>query len=115
MSKDFHIAIIGPRTTVAHFQALGVTVLPAETETDAVAIIKKLKQETNTPADKSYAVILVIDYLLKNLPADEYRQLTIGSLPAILTIPALGEATGAGLDRLKDLAKRAIGSDIGNI
>ena len=115
MSQNFHIAIIGPTTIIAHFQALGVTVLPAETETETVNIIKQLKKDTATGENKSYAVILVIDYLLKNLPADEYRQLTIGSLPAILTIPALGEASEAGLDRLKDLAKRAIGSDIGNI
>ncbi len=112
--KNYHIAIIGPENVIGNFKALGLETFPINQTTEALETIKQLKKTTAEGSNK-YAVIFIIDSLLKNLNEEEKNKISGGSLPAILTIPALGSDSKAGLEKLKRLTERAIGSDISNI
>jgi len=114
MKDKYHIGIIGPENVIGNFKALGLDIFSATKPNEAIEILKNIKKNT-AEGQKSYAIIFVIDSLLENLTDEEKSKITTGSLPAILTIPSLDSTEGIGLEKLKKLAERAIGSDVGNI
>lgn len=114
---NYRIAIVGPRETVAAFSLLGVDVVPVTTGHEAVAALFKLKrtmQEDRGIQRNTYAVVFITEDFAAVISPDDERKLQRGALPAIIPLPSIHEADGAsyGLQRLKRIVERAIGSDI---
>lgn len=113
----YRIAIVGPRETVAAFSLLGVDVVPVSTGPEAVAALYKLKRAMRDDRGiqrNVYAVVFITEDLAAGISQDDERKLQRGALPAIIPLPSIHEAGGAsyGLQRLKRIVERAIGSDI---
>lgn len=106
------IAIIGPKKVTAGFRALGVSVFNAENGDQALEHLQSIKKNTETDSEESFAVVILIEKLLKEIPADEYEKVGSGALPAIVVLPGVEGATGEGIAKLRRLAERAAGSDI---
>lgn len=111
--KNYTIAMIGPHDLVSGFRALGAHIFNAENGADALNEIKKIKKITESEEDETrYAVVFVIDSLVRDIPDDEYQKATEGALPSVITIPGLNADKEAGSRKLRQLTEKAIGSDI---
>lgn len=114
MNKDYKLAIIGSKDACIGFHALGLTVRYASTADEAVEVIQDLKsqkQEGNENASK-FAIIFVAEDVYKNIDRETYLKLTKNALPAITPIPEITGSTGFGLERLKSIVERAVGTNI---
>jgi len=110
------IAIIGSWEAVAGFALLGVDVVPVTTPKEAVEELFRLKKETQ-PDDQgvernTYAIVFITEDLASGLTPDDEKKLARGALPAIIPLPSHKGSTGYGLQRLKRIVERAVGSDI---
>ena len=111
---NYKTAIIGPKDVISGFKALGVVPFSAENGEGVLEIIKNIKKgvsEGNDSAEK-FAVVIIIESIANQIPANEFEKVFRGALPAILTLPGLEGSSGAGVAKLKSLAERAVGSDI---
>jgi len=114
LHNNYTIALVGPEDMTSGFKAFGIDIFPAESADDALAHIKNIRaqavsEDTNT---KRYGIIMVIDSLLADIPADEYERISRGALPSLLAIPGITSETDAGTQKLRAMAEKAIGSDI---
>ncbi len=111
---SYKTAIIGPKDVISGFKALGVVPFNAEDGEEALEIIKNIKKgisEESSTIEK-FAVVIIIESIANQIPANEFEKVSRGALPAILTLPGLEGSTGAGVAKLKSLAERAVGSNI---
>ena len=113
----YRIAIVGPRETVAAFSLLGVDVVPVSTGAEAVAALFKLKRSMRDDKGiqrNTYAVVFITEDFAATISPDDEKKLQRGALPAIIPLPSSHEADGTsyGLQRIKRIVERAIGSDI---
>lgn len=100
------IAAIGPKNLIFGLKAFGIEVFFANSSEDALKILKDIKS-----AGK-HGVILIIKDLLDKISKEEYKKIHSDHLPVILTIPGLKSDDKDYLLKLKNLAERAVGSDI---
>ena len=112
----YKTAIVGSRDAIAGFSLLGVDIVPVESPTEAVEQLLKLKKEKR--ADErgievnTYAIIFITEDLAEGISPDDEKKLSRGALPAIIPLPSHQGSTGYGLQRLKRIVERAVGSDI---
>lgn len=99
------IAVIGKTEIVSLFRAVGVVVYPAESPEEARDALAAVLKEG------AYGVVFITEDFLAEL-GDAMRVLEGKPLPAVLGIPAPFGETEIGQEKLKNLAVRAIGSDI---
>lgn len=61
-----------------------------------------------------YGVVFITEDLAATISQDDERKLQRGALPAIIPLPSIHtpDGTSYGLQRLKRIVERAIGSDI---
>ena len=112
----YKIAMIGSRETIGGFAMLGVDTVPAENTEEAVVHLFRLRKET-APDEAGiernvYAIIFITEDLASGISPDDEKKLARGALPAIIPLPSDRGSTGYGLDRLKRIVERAVGSDI---
>lgn len=111
--SDYKIAIIGPLDTVSGFKALGVDSFPAQTAEEALTQLKQIKEQTVNPDSKvKYAVVCMIEDLLTGVDQNEYAKVVDGPLPAVVLLPGPEGSKGFALERLRNLAEKAVGSAI---
>lgn len=112
----YRIAIVGPKEAVAGFSLLGVDVIAATTAEEATEALFRLKKSMRTDPDgrerNVYGVVFISEDLAGGLSADDEKKLARGALPAIIPLPSHRGSSGYGLDRLKRIVERAVGSDI---
>lgn len=109
----YRIAIVGPTDMVSGFKALGVEVFAATTAQEALEQLRTIKKFSSDPLEKKlYAVICVIDDVLKGVDQAEYAKVVAGALPAVVLLPGPAGATGMAVERLRKLAEKAVGSSI---
>ena len=105
----YKTAIIGPRDAIAGFALLGVDILPVDTQEEAeetVTTLIKEKQKDERGIDvHTYAIIFVTEDFTVDVSHKD-------ALPAIIPLPSHQGSTGYGLQRLKRIVERAVGSDI---
>ena len=101
MSK---IAIIGDKTTVVGFGALGL---------DTYAVDKKSEAHDTWEevSETDYSIIFVTESLYQELE-EEIEKVQEEMTPAVLVVPGPAGATGFGLDRMKGIVEMAVGADI---
>ena len=111
--RDYKIAIVGPLDTVSGFKALGVDSFRANTAEEALAQLKKIKDQTVDPAsDTKYAVVCMIEDLVSDIDQTEYAKVVEGALPAVVLLPGPEGSNGFAVERLRKLAEKAVGSAI---
>ncbi|MDI6822473.1 MAG: V-type ATP synthase subunit F [Actinomycetota bacterium] len=101
MSK---VAIIGDKTSVLGFTALGLDAYPVVDMKEARDIWLRIK-------DRDYGVLFVTEpvYLeIKDLLAEVAEELK----PAMVVIPPTTGGVGLGLQRLRRIVEKAVGVDI---
>ena len=112
----YKTAIVGSRDAVAGFTLLGVDVVPVESSTEAVEELLRLKKEMRKDDRgvevNTYAIVFVTEDLAEGISPDDEKKLSRGALPAIIPLPSHQGSTGYGLQRLKRIVERAVGSDI---
>lgn len=110
------IAFIGPTESIRAFSLLGVEIVAARTQAEALAALHRLRKST-VKDDRgiernTYAIIYVSEHLMHGLPHDEEVKFSASFLPAIIPTSTNRGSTTAGIARLKKLVERAVGSDI---
>lgn len=112
----YRIAIVGTKETVGGFALLGVDIVPVDNGVQAVEELLRLKrmmQKDDKGVERNaYAIIFITEDLAGTISPDDEKKLSRGALPAIIPIPSHRGSTGYGLDRLKRIVERAVGSDI---
>jgi len=113
---NYKIAIIGSAEAVAGFALLGVDIVPVSGSEEAVEQLMRLKKDM-TPDEQgidrnTYAIVFITEDLSSGLSPDDEKKLAKGALPAIMPIPSHRGSTGYGMQRLKRIVERAVGSDI---
>lgn len=113
---NYKIAIVGSREAVSGFALLGLDVVPVLTSEEAVQELFRLKKEMTTDESghdhHAYAIVFITEDLSAGISPDDEKKLSKGALPAIIPIPSHKGSTGYGLQRLKRIVERAVGSDI---
>jgi len=113
---SYRIAIVGSREAIAGFALLGVDVVPVDDRKLVVETLQRLKKETTLDEQgierNAYAIVFVSEDLAAAISPDDERKLSKGALPAIIPLPSHKGSTGYGMERLKRIVERAIGSDI---
>ncbi len=110
------IAFIGPAESIRAFSLLGVEIVAARTQAEAIIELHRLRK-TMIKDDRgiernAYAIIYVSEHLLHDLPRDEEAKFSASFLPAIIPTPTNRGSANTGVARLKKLVERAVGSDI---
>lgn len=100
------IAVMGGRSTVMGFKALGLEIFPAETAEEARQLLHHI-----TRPGEDYAIIYIEEGLAKDLSA-EIDKFKDSPTPAIILIPGREGPLGLGQSALKAAVERAVGSDI---
>lgn len=100
----YKIGVIGDRTSVLDFRAVGLEVFSTDDPEEAKKTLKKLAKE-------NYAIIYVTEQLYQYMQdeVDEYTDLRI---PAIIPIPGSEGSLGIGMTSVKKSVERAVGADI---
>ena len=114
MNKDYKLAIVGSKDACIGFHALGVTVRYAAEASEALEAIQELKEQKQESGETlpKFAIIFVSENLYKKIDQETYRKLTKEALPAIVSIPNITGSTGFGVERLKNIVERAVGTNI---
>jgi len=113
--STYRTAIIGPTDVISGFRALGVDAYPATTGTAMLETLLRLKRastEDVVASEDKYAVVIVIESLVAEVPSEEWEKMAGGVLPAVVVLPGVEGTSGQGVRSLRRLAERAVGSDI---
>lgn len=101
---NVRIGVVGDRDSVLGFQALGLSVFPAEGADEARAILHRLAKE-------DYGVIYLTETLAAQMEQDIARYQDAPT-PAIILIPGKEGSLGIGMRNIKAAVERAVGADI---
>ncbi|MGN0162790.1 MAG: V-type ATP synthase subunit F [Candidatus Ornithomonoglobus sp.] len=100
----YKIAVIGDRTSVYGFAALGLDTYFVTDADEAVKLIKRLERE-------EYAVIYITEAVAAEIPG-ELKRIAQQPIPAVIPIPGVQGNNGMGMDAVRDNIIKAVGSDI---
>lgn len=100
----YKMAVVGDRTSVLGFRALGL---------DSYPIVEKGKACDLWPSllKKDYGIIFVTEEVYEEIK-DLLVVLSEEIKPAVLVIPSTKGSTGLGLARIKRIIEKAVGIDI---
>jgi len=100
----YKIAVLGDRDSVLGFQALGLTVCPADTVEEAKTLLHAMAKE-------DYAVIYLTEQYAQYM-GPELERYKDRLTPAIILIPGKEGSLGIGMAQVKKSVERAVGADI---
>lgn len=99
---DGKMAIVGNGDEIMVFKAAGVSTFPAEDEQKARETLRKIAKE--------YQIIFLTENLAR--PLQEFlKRFDEEPYPVVVSIPS-GDASGYGMEVLKNAMERALGVDI---
>lgn len=99
------IAIIGSPDTILGFKAVGVEPRGVDSIEEGSQVIDFLRKSDE------YGIVLITEDWAEKLD-EELQLLEEKTLPAVIRIPASSRSTGEGLQNLKRIVERAVGSDV---
>ena len=102
----YQVGVIGDRDSIIGFKALGMTVVEAETATEAAHHIRMM-------IENSYAVIYITETLAEEIH-ELLQEQRDRRLPAIIPIPSIMGTTGLGMRQVSESVRKAVGIDIFN-
>ena len=113
---EYKLAIVGAREAIAGFALLGADTVAVESQQQALEELYRLKKETRKDEQgverNTYAIVFITEDLAAGITPDDEKKLAKGALPAIVPLPSTHGSSGYGLQRLKRIVERAVGSDI---
>ena len=113
---NYKIAIVGSPEAIAGFALLGADTVPATNAEEATEELLRLKKDMQVDENgverNTYAIAFVTEDLASGISPEDEKKLARGALPAIVPLPSHKGSTGYGLQRLKGIVERAVGSDI---
>lgn len=98
------VAVIGDRTSVAGFKALGLDTFILREPSKARDVWRRLDLD-------SYAVIFLTEPVYETL-AGEREQLKRQVLPVVSVIPAVTGSRHVGYEEIRTMVESAVGSDV---
>ncbi|MBQ8029260.1 MAG: V-type ATP synthase subunit F [Clostridia bacterium] len=98
------IAVIGEKSCIMGFSAVGFEIFPMSDAYSASACLKKL-------AFESYAIIFITEDLGEKLK-DEIDKYSESLTPAIILIPGSSDKSEIAMKNIQSMIKRAVGSDL---
>ncbi|HOV26114.1 MAG TPA: V-type ATP synthase subunit F [Pseudobacteroides sp.] len=100
----YKIGVIGDKDSILGFKAVGMSVFPVTTPTEAQEILERI-------AEEKYAVIYITEHIAKDIvqAIDRYNE---RRFPAIIPIPGNQGSLGIGMAGVKKSVERAVGADI---
>jgi V/A-type H+-transporting ATPase subunit F len=101
MSK---VAVMGDKTSVLGFKALGVDTYPLERPEDGREMWSQISEQ-------DYGIIFVTEPVYRVME-DIFVEVSEEIAPAITIIPATTGATGLGMERIRKTIEKAVGADI---
>lgn len=101
----YKIAVVGDKDSVLGFKTIGIDVFPVTN--DAIQIQKIIEELIN----KNYAIIYITEQKYQLITEFIEKQKS-NIIPAIITIPSQTENLNLGLNKVKEITKKAIGMDI---
>lgn len=104
MTETGKIAVLGDSDCVLAFRAVGLETYSANTETEALDILRVL-----TKGD--YAVIFITEDIAEKI-SDTLEILKPRTFPAIIPIPSSAGSNGYGLKSIRKDVEKAVGADI---
>ena len=113
---NYKVAVVGTREITSAFSVLGFDTFCVYSTQECIKTLLKLKENNDEEGDEknAYAIIFVVEDLIKSIPEDEYKKINTGALPAIIPLPGHKGSTGFGETKLRKIVEKAIGSDIFN-
>jgi len=112
-TSAYKIAIIGPTDMVSGLKALGVEAFDATNSSEALEQLQKIKKISSDSDDaRTYAVVCIIDDVIRGVDQADYAKAIAGALPAVVVLPGPAGASGVAIERLRLLAQKAVGSSI---
>ncbi|MGN1116558.1 MAG: V-type ATP synthase subunit F [Candidatus Ornithomonoglobus sp.] len=100
----YKIAVIGDRTSVYGFAALGLDTYFVTDADEAVKLIRRLERE-------EYAVVYITEAVAAEIPG-ELKRIARQPVPAVIPIPGVQGNNGMGMDAVRENIIKAVGSDI---
>lgn len=100
----YKVAVIGDYESIYGFGAVGFQVYPVLTKEEAITCLMHLV------VDK-YAIIYITESFVEQIQ-DVIKTYETATLPAIIPIPSVSGTTGVGMNRMRKLVERAVGSAI---
>lgn len=113
--SKYKIAIVGSREEILCFKAVGVEIFPVKNNKEAIETLfelKKMRQSDDENSPPKFAIIFVMENILKQISVDDFKKLSVGALPAITSLPGHSGSTGYGDTKIRQLVEKAVGSDI---
>ncbi len=109
----YKIGIIGNRTDVAGFIALGYSVHEVESAEEAASVLSSLVKESESESENGYAIIFIMQNYAELIDA-EIKRYSKRKLPAITVFPeASSDGTmNYGMRVIKEHVETAVGADI---
>ena len=101
MSK---VAIVGDKTSVLGFKALGLDAYPLVRAEDGRGIWDQIREQ-------DYGVIFVTEPVYEVME-DLLKEVAEQVSPAVVVIPATTGGTGFGMEKIRKIIERAVGADI---
>ncbi|MFH1096147.1 MAG: V-type ATP synthase subunit F [Candidatus Desantisbacteria bacterium] len=100
-----NIAIIGDKDTIWPFKAFGFVIYSIKDIKDANEILKGI-------LNKNYSIIFVTEDVFKQCE-QQIQEIQSLPLPAIVILPNNQGSQGIGRNRLQQILRKAVGSEIG--
>lgn len=97
------IAAIGEMDTIEPLKMVGIDVYPVKGGNTREVLTEIVK--------KGYAVVLIVEDTIKGIES-LFLKLSSKPMPAIVPIPGKGKTKGFAYKRLRELIKKAVGTDI---
>ena len=100
----YKIGVIGDKDSILGFKAVGMSVFPVTTPSQAQEILEKI-------AEEQFAVIYVTEHIARDIvkTIEKYNE---RRFPAIIPIPGNQGSLGIGMSGVKKSVERAVGADI---
>ena len=107
----YKIAIIGPEDVISGFKAVGADVFPAQGPDAALEQMRAVRDLTvDDTKPVVYAVVCVIEEVIKDVDSALYDEVVAGNLPAYVIIPGPAGSSGRAEERIRRLAEQAVGT-----
>jgi vacuolar-type H+-ATPase subunit F/Vma7 len=97
------IAALGTQDIIEPLKMVGVDIFPVTKDT-----VKEMLMEV---VNKGYAVVLIGEDCIEGIE-DLFLRLSMRPMPSIVPIPGKGKSRNFAYHRLRELIKKAVGTDI---
>jgi vacuolar-type H+-ATPase subunit F/Vma7 len=97
------IAAIGENDIIEPLKMVGVDIFPAKADNAKEVLLDTVK--------KGYSVILITENTIVGIE-ELFLKLSLRPMPSIIPIPGKGKSKGFAYTRLRELIKKAVGTDI---